>query len=116
MDYCRCNPDDDWDEIRKAGEKEYIKEYGGLCENCDGLLQYCEACDQIYCDCKKCKCRRNPSEPPMEQKLFEAKVRRLRAGGMADRFIARQIVDDYYRSTGRLLPQPLVEQLVRQVR
>jgi hypothetical protein len=34
---------------------------------------------------------------------------------MADRFIARQVVDDHFRETGRLLPQHLVEQLVAQV-
>lgn len=64
----RRNPTpDDWDAIQREGEKEHIKQYGGLCENCDGLLSVCEVCDEVTCDCKKCSCdqkqrRYNPDE------------------------------------------------------
>ncbi len=60
----------------------------------------------------------NSLQAALGEMLFQARVRELRAGGMSDDFIARQIVDDYYRATQLSLQeqQHVVERLVRQVK
>jgi hypothetical protein len=54
---------------------------------------------------------------PISEFAFATLVRILRAGGMEDRFIARQIVDDWFRAGHDWrFRQHLVEQKVSEVK
>jgi len=60
--------------------------------------------------------KKNPDSEPSEDSefglIFRAKLKELARRGLSVRFATRQIVDDHFRQTGRILPQHLVEKLV----
>jgi len=60
------------------------------------------------------KCQVAPNKKFFQQ-FFEELVVEYREAGWTDDFITRQITDDFYRLTGKLYPQDLIEKLVKEV-